>query len=125
MNPSQAYITGPTPQALGAAMMPMDVKNADAPALASPSAGGTAGINPMALQSLMNGQQYTPGYTDSAGISGQTLASYGVAPGTSGADSGYGQGGLMGLLGMGGSQTAPQFSPEDMQKMQAMFAGGF
>lgn len=120
-----SYYSGqPAPQALGAAMMPMDVQNAGAPSGGSPM-GGVPQMTPQQLQAMMQSGQFAPGYADNAGVSGSMLNQAGIAPG-------YGGGGLMGLggaqmTGSSGNQLflspGSQFNPADMQALQGAFNG--
>ena len=89
------YNSGPTPQMLGAAMMPMDVQNA-APSQNAQAMGGVPQMSPQTLQTMMQSNQYSPGYVDQSGVYGQTLAANGIAPGPSG---------LSGLMGLGQYQN--------------------
>lgn len=112
-----------SPQMLAQQMALQEYNNPTSQGTSSSSASSPS-VSPQALAKMMQSKQFDPNYTDSAGVSGNTLNQYGIAPG---------QGGnLFGLNGMsmfGGAgnplnlSSGSQFSPSDMTALKGAFYG--
>lgn len=83
-------------QALGAAMMPMDMQNAQQPSMPS-NMGSLMGLNPQQMQQMMQA-------SGGAGLQGMSMF-----------------GGAGNPLGL---SSGSQFSPADISKLQGAFANG-
>lgn len=111
--------------ALLAQQMQLTPYNNPTSANAQPSpVNGMGAANPQSLAKMMMPQQYAPGYTDSAGVSGQTLAANGISPGAS--SNMFGMGGMSMFGGAGNPlnmSSGNQFSPQDLAALQGAFNG--